>query len=120
MVTEQIYFPEISAVGLQQQWYMRALFYRFCVILFPPAALRTSQPDGALNLLLLNCPPAPCPPPHPHPPPDPGHRRLFNGFCVQKMEGFTAAQRAGGRGVHDLLGQVQHAQHPSRRRGGSG
>lgn len=34
------------------------------------------------------------------------------------MEGVTAAQRAGGRGVHDLVGQVQQPQRPGGRSGG--
>jgi len=36
------------------------------------------------------------------------------------MEGLTGAQRARGRRFRDFLGQVQHAQRPSRRSGGCG
>lgn len=43
---------------------------------------------------------------------------LFNGFCVQKMEGLTGAECARNRRIHDFLGQVQHAQRPSSRRSG--
>lgn len=35
------------------------------------------------------------------------------------MEGFTGAERACCRWVHDFLGQVQHTQHPIRRFGDS-
>lgn len=92
-----------------------------------PAAFRTSHaygsPESVTRTASTHPPPTPFWPPTCHQRHHiwgPGRRWHFNGFCVQKMEGFTGAERACCCRVHDFLGQVQHTQRPSSRSGGSG